>query len=85
MGIAAGVGVVWARREGVGVAVAVGVPGVAVVLVAAVFSMLSALVSVDVAALSSAEPAVTFVLVPSSALPVLLFEAPVCACCSAVA
>lgn len=66
---------------------AVAVPVVAVVLgvAAAAVSMLSALVSVDVAALSSAEPAVTFVLVPSSALPVLLFEMPVCACCSAVA
>ena len=84
VGIAAGVGVVWARREGVGVLL-LSVAAVVLGVAAAAFSMLSALVSVDVAALSFAEPAVTFVLVPSSALPVLLFEVPVCACCSAVA
>ena len=39
----------------------------------------------DVAALSPAVSAVAFVLVPSSALPVSLFAASACACCSAVA
>ena len=81
VGIAAGVGVVWARRDGVGVVVA------AVVLFgvsALAFSVLAALVSVDVAALSSGAPAVTFVLVPSSAVPVSLDVASACACCSAV-
>lgn len=81
--MAVGVGLAWARRDGVGVVVAAA--AVSLGVAAAAFSMLSALVSVDVAALSSVEPAVTFVLVPSSALPVLLFEVPVCACCSAVA
>lgn len=76
MEIAAGVGLVWARRDGVGV------PGVAVVPSA--LSVLTALVPVDVAVLSSAESAVASVLVPSSALPVPLLVASACACCSAV-
>ena len=59
------------------------VPGVAVV--PSVLSVLTALVPVDVAMLSSALSAVAFVLVPSSALPVLLLVASACACCSAVA
>lgn len=83
MGIAAGVGAVCVRRDGVGVAVAAA--AVLLGVAASAFSMLSALVSVDVAALSSAEPAVTFALVPSSALPVSLPVASACACCSAVA
>lgn len=74
--IAAGVGLVWARRDGAGVPVA------AVVLSA--LSVLTALVPVDVAVLSSAVSAVAFVSVPSSALPALL-AAPACACCSVVA
>ena len=67
---------VWARRDGAGVPVAVGVPSA--------LSVLTALVPVDVAVLSSAVSAVAFVLVPSSALPVSLLVASACACCSAV-
>lgn len=91
--MALGVGVVWARRDGVGavvaVSVAVVVPGVAVVPVAAAvlsaLSVLTALMPVDVAVLSSMVSAVAFVLVPSSALPVSLLVAPACDCCSVVA
>ena len=73
--IAAGAGLVWARRDGVGVVVAAAVPGVAAsaVLAAVVPSALSvlvALVPVDVAVLSSTVSAVAFVLVPVSALSV---------------
>ena len=78
--IAAGVGVVWARRDGVGV-VAVLVAAV----VASALSVLAALVPVDVAVLSSTVSAVAFVLAPSSALPMSLFVASACACCVAVA
>lgn len=82
--IAAGVGVAWARRDGAGVPVSVGVPGVAAsAVLAAVGSVW--LVPVGVAVLSSAESAVAFVLVPSSALPVPLLVASACACCVAVA
>ena len=77
--IAAGVGLVWVRRDGVGVPVAAVVPDVAAAL-----SVLTALVSVDVAGLSSTVSAVAFVLVPSSALPAPLLVASACACCSAV-
>lgn len=83
--IASGVGLVRARRDGVGV------PGVAVVAtvgfavlavgVPSSLSVLTALVPVDVAVLSSTVSAVAFVLVPSSALPVSLFVVLVCACC----
>lgn len=66
-----------------------GVPVAAVAPVAAAvpsaLSVLAALAPVDVAVLSSAESAVAFVLVPSSALPVSPFVALDCACCSAVA
>lgn len=79
--IAAGVGLVWARRDGVGVLVAAVVPA----LVASAHSVLTALVPVDVAVLPSAVSAVAFVSVPSSALPVSLLVASACACCSAVA
>lgn len=75
--IAAGVGLVWARRDGAGVPVAA--------VVASVLSVLTALVSVDFAVLSSTVSAVAFVLVPSSALPASLLVASACACCSAVA
>ena len=75
--IAAGAGVAWARRDGVGVSVAAGMPSALFVL--------AAMVSVDVAALSSAVSAAAFVLAPSSALPVSLLVASACACCSAVA
>ena len=75
--IAAGVGLVWARRDGVGVWVAAVVPSV--------LSVLAALAPVDVAALSYAVSAAAFVLVPSSALPVPLLVASACACCVAVA
>ena len=81
--MASGVGLVWARRDGVGVPVAAVVPGVAAVPLA--LSVLVALVPVDVAVLSSTVSAVAFVLVPSSALPVPLLVASACACCSAVA
>lgn len=72
-----GVGVAWARRDGAGVVVEVGVP--------VALSVLVALMPVDVAVPSSAVSAVAFVLVPSSALPVSLFVASACACRSAVA
>lgn len=82
--MASGVGVAWARRDGVGVVVAAVVQGVAVSVVLASAGSVW-LVPVDVAVLSSAESAVVFVLAPSSALPVLLLVASACACCSAVA
>lgn len=69
--IAAGVGLVWARRDGMGVPVAVAVP-------------VAAVVPVDVAVLSSTLSAVAIVSVPSSALPVSLLVLSACACCSAV-
>lgn len=78
--IAAGVGLVWARRDGAGV--------VAVLVAAAVpsaLSVLAALVPVDVAVPSSAASAAAFVSVPSSALAVSLLVASACARCSAVA
>ena len=76
-------GLVWARRDGAGVPVAAAVPGAAVSV--ALASAGSAwLVPVDVAVLSSTVSAVTFVLLPSSALPVSLLLASACACCSAV-
>lgn len=75
--IAAGVGLVWARRDGAGVPVAAVVPSA--------LSVLTALVPVDVAVLSSAVSAVAFVMAPFSALPVSLLVASACACCSAVA
>ena len=79
--IASGVGLAWARRDGVGV------PGVAAVpvLVASALSVLAALVPVDVAVLSSAASAAAFVLASSSTLPVSLLVVSACACCSAVA
>lgn len=73
-----GVGLVWARRDGVGVPVAA-----ASAVLASAGSVW--LVAVNVAVLSSAESAVAFVLVPSSALPVPLLVASACACCVAVA
>lgn len=79
--IALGVGVAWARRDGAGVVVAAVMPA----LVASALSVLTALVPVDVAVLSSTVSAVAFVLVPSPALPVSLLVASDCACCSAVA
>lgn len=54
-------------------------------VVASALSVLTALVPVDVAVLSSTVSAVAFVLVPSSALPVSLLAASACACCPAVA
>ena len=81
--IAASVGLVWARRDGAVVPVAAVVPGVAAV--PSTLSVLAALAPVDVVALSSTVSAVAFVSVPSSALPVSLFVASACACCSAVA
>ena len=95
--MASGVGLVWARRDGVGAVVAVSVAAVVVlpgavasavlaaVVVPSALSVLVALVPVDVAALSSAVSAAAFVLAPSSALPVSLFVSAACACCSAVA
>lgn len=76
--IAAGVGLVWARSDGVGVVVSAAA-------VSSVLSVLTALVPVDVAVLSSTVSAVAFVLVPSSALSVSLLVSASCACCSAVA
>lgn len=80
VGIAAGVGAVWARRDGAGVVVAAVAAAMPLAL-----SVLTSLVPVDVAVLSSMVSAVAFVLVPFSVLPVLLFVASACACCSAVA
>lgn len=63
--------------------------GVVAVLVAVgavlALSVLAALVPVDVAVLFTTVSAVAFVLVPFSVLPVSLFAAAACACCSAVA
>ena len=88
--IASGVPLVWARRDGAGAVVAVpvaaAVPGV--VGVPSALSVLTALVPVDVAVLSSTVSAVVFVLVASLALLALLaslFVASARACCSAVA
>lgn len=75
-------GVAWARRGGAGAVVAV---SVAAAVVPSALSMVTVLVPVDVAGLSSTVSAVAFVLVPSSALAVSLFVASDCACCSAVA
>lgn len=76
--IASGVGLAWARRDGVDVVVAAAVP--------VALSVLVALMPVDVAVLSSTVSAVAFVLlVPLSALPVSLLVALACACCPAVA
>ena len=77
VGMAAGVGVAWARRDGVGVSVSA--------VVASALSVLAALVPVDVVALSSTVSATAFALVPSSALPVSLLVTSDCVCCSAVA
>ena len=79
--IASGVGLAWARRDGVGAVVAVLVAAA----VASALSALTALVPVDVVVLSSSVSAVVFVLVPSSALPVSMLVASACACCSVVA
>lgn len=79
--IASGVGVVWARRDGVGAVVDVLVAAV----VPSALSVLTALVPVDVAVLSSRVSAVAFVSVPLSGLSVSLFVSADCACCSAVA
>lgn len=70
-------GLAWARRDGAGVVVEVGVP--------VALSVLVALMPVDVAVLSSAVSAVAFVLVPSSALSVSLLVVLACDCCSAAA
>lgn len=78
--IAAGVGLVRARRDGVGAVVAA--PVAAAVPLA--LSVLSALVPADVAVLSFTVSAVAFVLAPSSALSASLLVALACACCSAV-
>ena len=78
--MAVGVGLAWARRDGVGAVVAVSVA----VVVPAARSVLTALVPVDVAVLSSRVSAVAFVSVPPSALPVPMLVASACACCSAV-
>lgn len=66
--VVSGVGLVWARRDGA--------------VVPSALSVLTALVPVPVAVLSSAESAVGFVSVPSSALPVSLLVAMDCAFCS---
>lgn len=70
--MALGVGMAWARRDGVGVVVAAAVPSA--------LSMLTALVPVDVAVPSSTVPAAAFALVPSSALSASPFVASDCAC-----
>ena len=85
--IASGVGLVWVRRDGVGVVVAVpvaaAVPGV--VGVPSTLSVLTALVPVDVAVLPPTVSAVVFVLLPSLALPASPGVPAACDCCSAVA
>lgn len=75
--IVAGVGLAWARRDGAGVPVAA--------VVSSALSVLTALVPVDVAVLSSTVSVAAFMLAPSSALAVSLLVAPACACCVAVA
>lgn len=75
--MASGVPLVWVRRDGVGAPVAVGMQSAV--------SVLTSLLPVDVAVLSSRVSAVVLALVPSSALPVSLLVASACACCSAVA
>lgn len=75
-GIAAAVGLVWARRDGVGAVVAAVVPSAV--------SVLTALAPVNVVVLSSTVSAAAFVLVPFSALPVSPLVLSACACCSAV-
>lgn len=75
--MALGVGMAWARRDGVGVVVAAAVPSA--------LSMLTALVPVDVAVLFSTVSTFAIVSVPSSALPVSLLVASACACCTAAA
>lgn len=70
--MALGVGMAWARRDGVGVVVAAAVPSA--------LSMLTALVPVDVAVPSSTVPAAAFALMPSSALSASPFVASDCAC-----
>lgn len=70
--MALGVGMAWARRDGVDVVVAAAVPSA--------LSMLTALVPVDVAVPSSTVPAAAFALVPSSALSASPFVASDCAC-----
>lgn len=57
---------------------------VSAAVVPSALSVLTALMPVDVAVLSSAVSAVAFVFVPSSALPVSLLVASACACCSVV-
>lgn len=74
--IAAGVGVAWARRDGVGAVVAVLVAAA----LASALSVLTALVPVPVAVPSSTVPAAAFALVPSSALSASPFVASDCAC-----
>ena len=83
--IAAAVGLVWARRDGVGVVVAavvLGVPAVSVVLAFAGVAWLAS-AGVAVLLLVAVSAAGTFVLAPSSALPVSLTVASACACCPA--
>lgn len=76
-----GVPLAWARRDGAGAVVAAPVAAV----VPSSLSVLTALAPVDVAVPSSAESAVAFVSVPSSALAVSLLVASACACCTAAA
>lgn len=83
--VAWGVGVVRVRRDGVGVVVAAVVLGVATVSVVLAFAGVAWLVSAGVAVLLlvAVSAAGTFVLAPSSALPVSLLVASTCACCPA--
>lgn len=72
----------------VAVSVAAVVSGVAAsaalaAVVPSALSVVTALVPVDVAVLSSTVSAVAFVLAPSSALPMSLFVSAACVCCSA--
>ena len=83
--IASGAGLVWARRDGAGVVVAVSVAAAVPSLVPSALSVLTALVPVDVAVPFSTVSAAAFVLLSSSALAVSLFVASACACCSAAA
>lgn len=75
--MASGVGMAWARRDGVGVPVAAVVPSALYVS--------AALVPVDAAVPSSTVSAAAFVSVPSSALAVSLLVASACAYCTAAA
>ena len=95
--MASGVGVVWERREGVGVAAVLSVAAVLLAVAVVVLGVAAApavlvsagagwvvLVGVAVLLLVAVFAAGAFVLAPSSALPASLVAASTCACCPTV-